>query len=431
MSLTATPQEFVHFLEQQKIEKFFFYTANGKLVASHPVLQPICDELSTNGDDYDGHEGFFFQIGPKSRVLLSACVHRTHRGPAAGGVRNWYYDNMNQFFRDGLRLSKGMTHKNALAGIWWGGGKGVIARNSGTGLLPTDAPELRRIVYEEYGVFMSQLRGCYVTAEDVGTSPQDMEAIFSKTRHTTCIPEHLGGSGNPSVATARGVVKGLEAAFAFHGKQISGSTIAVQGAGHVGLPLIGFLFELGAKKIIASDVDQHRKEAILKHFEGKNFELMIVDKSNLDILYLDVDGVCPCATGAILNPTTIPNIKTKIICGAANNQLLNMTTDDKLLQQRGITYVPDFLVNRMGIVNCADEHMGYIENDPKLDLHLGKTWDNAIYNLTLQILEKAKQTGQTSQQLSVALAEERSFINNPCYGHRSLDVVKYLVNGHY
>ena len=211
-------------------------------------------------------------MGPESQSLLSAVIHQTHRGPGAGGVRNWIYDSLESFLRDGLRLSKGMTHKNALAGIWWGGGKGVIARNSGQSLaLPMD-PQVRKTLYHEYGTFMSDLKGCYITAEDVGTTMTDMESIFTKTRYTTCIPQSLGGSGIPAIPTAQGVVRGLEAVFDFAGKSLVGSTIAVQGVGHVGSHLIRYLFEKGVSKIIgkrlhvfhsplsiASDVDPNNR----------------------------------------------------------------------------------------------------------------------------------------------------------------------------
>ncbi|KAJ3088161.1 hypothetical protein HK102_009423 [Quaeritorhiza haematococci] len=335
---------------------------------------------------------------------------------------------MEAFFRDGLRLSKGMTHKNALAGIWWGGGKGVMARNSGKGLSAQDASEHRQVVYEEYGEFISRLRGCYVTAEDVGTNVKDMEAVYSKTRYTTCIPFELGGSGNPSVPTARGVAKGLEAAFDHLGKNIEGATIAVQGAGHVGIPLIHFLFERGVKKIIASDIDGHRAEDIRKEFAGKEFELRIVDKSDMSILFEDVDAVCPCATGGILNAETIPKIRSKIVCGAANNQLRDIKKDDDLLKARNIIYVPDFLVNRMGIVNCCDEHMGSLENDPKLDQHLGRTWDNSIYNLLRKVLKDADATGTTPHKIAIKLADERSREVNLLYGHRGQVVIDTVVS---
>jgi glutamate dehydrogenase/leucine dehydrogenase len=307
---------------------------------SHPLLQPIADYFYAESDDFEAHEALFVQVGRTSRTLQSAVVHRTLRGAGAGGVRNWFYDTVEAMLRDGLRLSKGMTHKNALAGLWWGGGKGVIARNSGRGLLPTHSAAERQVVYEEYGEFMSVLRGCYVTAEDVGTSVKDMEHVFSKTRHTTCIPPAFGGSGNPSVPTARGVATALEAAFDHMGLPIKGSSIAVQGGmyaylsmnsvdwlytvGHVGSPLIHFLFDLGVGRIIASDVDTHRVESIMKEFAkyGDAFQFRLSDKSDMSILFEDVDAVSPCATGGILNSTTIPKIKAKIVCGAANNQLL-------------------------------------------------------------------------------------------------------------
>ncbi|KAJ1336889.1 hypothetical protein BSLG_006649 [Batrachochytrium salamandrivorans] len=376
--LALTPTAFVLLLKKSKVSSLHFATVNGKLIASHAFLQPIADFFQEESDDYDTHEGFFLQIGARSGVL--------------------------QFFRDGLRLSKGMTHKNALAGIWWGGGKGVMARNTGSGLMPGESAESRRIVYEEYGTFMSSLHGCYVTAEDVGTNVNDMAAIFSKTRHTTCIPAELGGSGNPSIPTARGVLRGIEAAFASNKKNIVGSTIAVQGAGHVGMPLIQFLFEIGVGKVIASDVDAHRAADIRKMFSSKNFELCIVEKSDNSILFLG-----------------------KIVCGAANNQLRDISKDDRLLAQHGITYLPDFLVNRMGIVNCCDEHMGVLDEDPKLEEHLGNEWDNAIFNLSLRVLKQAKDTGKTTQQIAIDLAEKRSMETNPLYGHRGVKIIKWLI----
>ena len=201
----------------------------GEVRASHPLLEPLARLLGEDRRDFDRHEGFFVQVAPETGVLQGASVHRTCRGQAAGGVRFWRYDTVEEYLRDGLRLARGMTHKNALAGLWWGGGKGVMAQ--GTGQDESD-PAVRRRIYEEYGELMTSLRGCYVTAEDVGTSVEDMAAIFSKTRFTTCIPPELGGSGNPSAPTARGVVRGMEAALHFLGMgDLKGKTVAVQGLG--------------------------------------------------------------------------------------------------------------------------------------------------------------------------------------------------------
>jgi hypothetical protein len=191
--LNCSPDEFSKLLQEHSLKSFYFKSEKGRFKASVDFLQPIADILA-NGQDYDNHEALFVQLS-STGVLQSACVHRSCRGPGAGGVRNWHYSTMLDFFSDGLRLSKGMTHKNALAGIWWGGGKGVMARNSGKGLLHDDSPHDRQLVYQDYGRFMTRLRGCYVTAEDVGTNVNDMAAIFSQTRYTTCIPPELGGSG--------------------------------------------------------------------------------------------------------------------------------------------------------------------------------------------------------------------------------------------
>ncbi|MEJ2720476.1 MAG: Glu/Leu/Phe/Val dehydrogenase dimerization domain-containing protein, partial [bacterium] len=183
---------------------------SGSVEASHPVIQPVADAIAADTRDYRRHEGCFFEIGRDSDHLLSAHVHWTMRGQAAGGVRYWGYDTVEGFVRDGLRLSRGMGQKNALAGLWWGGGKGVVARR--TGKDHRDG-EVRRAVYEDYGRFMTGLCGCYVTAEDAGTTPADMALVFSRTRHTTCIPRSFGGSGNPSILTGTGVVVAMEAAL--------------------------------------------------------------------------------------------------------------------------------------------------------------------------------------------------------------------------
>jgi glutamate dehydrogenase (NAD(P)+) len=199
----------------------------------------------------------FVQVAPETGVLQAAFVHRTCRGQGAGGVRFWRYATVGDFLRDGLRLARGMTLKNALAGLWWGGGKGVMAKGTGTS---EGASADRRRIYEEYGDFITSIQGCYVTAEDVGTSVEDMAAVFSRTRFTTCIPPALGGSGNPSVPTARGVVRGMEAALAHLGLgTLEGKTVAVQGLGHVGEPLVRFLLEKGVARILGSDIDPARQ----------------------------------------------------------------------------------------------------------------------------------------------------------------------------
>ncbi|CAG8494546.1 11202_t:CDS:10 [Paraglomus occultum] len=431
--LALSLPDFTSFLRSRGIFTFHaVYKADArKFATSHNVLDPILEYFRDEGIDFDSHEGIFGQIGPRSGVLQGAFIHRTCRGAGAGGVRNWSYKTVEDWFRDGLRLSRGMTHKNALAGIWWGGGKGLLARNTGIGLRQGNKLDGRKMVFEEYGSFMTALRGCYVTAEDVGTTDQDMAAIFSKTRFTTCIPHEFGGSGNPSGPTARGVLRGLEAALSYIGKSLEGATIAVQGVGHVGTKLVDLLLNKEVSHVIASDIDTSRinlaSKKLKKWADSGRLELKTISSQEDTILYEDVDAVAPCAVGGILNPQTIPKIKAKIICGAANNQLHDLMSDDKLLAERGIIYVPDFLVNRMGIVNCADEAVGYIDDDPNIEMHLGDSWDNSIYNLTKSILEESAKRNRTPQELSVELAERRSWEKNPIWGHRGIKIIDSLI----
>ena len=317
--LRQSPKKFVEHLKKENIFRFYFaYDPKSKKVrSSHPQLESIAKFIDTDNRDFMQHEGLFFQITQKFSVLQGAFVHRTRRGQAAGGVRYWQYETLEDYIRDGLRLSKGMTRKNALAGLWWGGGKGVMAENPD---VDKNDPEIRKYLYQEYGAFISSLKGCYVTAEDVGTHVSDMAQVFSRTRFTTCIPEEWGGSGNPSVPTARGVVAGMEAALEFLNLgNLQGKTIVVQGMGNVGGPLIKFLFDKKVKKVIAADVFSERVEMRKKEFSGKPLEARVADKKDFSLFREECDIFSPNATGAVLNPDTIPLLKTKIVCGIHEN----------------------------------------------------------------------------------------------------------------
>jgi len=424
---SISPEAFKDLLRDAGIWRFFLVwdEERGEVRASHPRLEPLARLLGEDRRDFDRHEGVFVQVAPETGVLQGAFVHRTCRGQAAGGVRFWRYDTVEEYLRDGLRLARGMTHKNALAGLWWGGGKGVMAL--GTGPDAADSV-VRRRVYEEYGELMTSLRGCYVTAEDVGTSVEDMAAIFTRTRFTTCIPPDLGGSGNPSAPTARGVVRGMEAALHFlEMGDLRGKTVAVQGLGHVGEPLVGLLHERGAGRVIGSDIDPGREAALRSRFPGLDLTVRVVERGDNSLLAEEADIVSPCATGAILGPATIPRIRAQIVCGAANNQLEDPEWDDARLLDAGVLYLPDFLVNRMGIVNCADEGSGYVNGDPAFERHLGDGWDNSIYRLSLKVLAEARGTGRTPARVALELAEERSFERHPIQGHRGVQIIRSLV----
>lgn len=397
-----------------------------RLVASHALLEPLARLLEADKRDFEQHEGVFLAIGSDTRALHGAFVHRTCRGQAAGGVRLWSYATVEDYLRDGLRLARGMTHKNALAGLWWGGGKGVIARETAEGI---DSRSRRDRLYEEYGALVSALRGCYVTAEDVGTAVEDMACVFRTTRFTTCIPPEVGGSGNPSVPTALGVVRGMEAALAHRGTPgLAGKSVAIEGLGHVGEPLVEFLLARGVIRIVGADVSAARVSAIGERF-GERVVARVVPCGDASILAEDVDIVSPCATGATLNPRSIPAIRARIVCGAANNQLEDPQRDDRSLADRGVTYVPDFLVNRMGIVTCADEESGSIDEDPRITRHLGESWDNAIFPLTLRVLREAEARGVSPHRVALEMAEARSLEPHPVWGHRGRTIIASLARG--
>lgn len=464
-----SPAAFRRLLADAGIGRFFLAWGEeaGDVRASHPELAPLARLLAADRRDFDRHEGIFVQVAPDTGVLQGAFIHRTCRGQAAGGVRFWRYDTVEEFLRDGLRLARGMTHKNALAGLWWGGGKGVMVDEQAA---PAGSPRRRRI-YEEYGDLLSSLRGCYVTAEDAGTSAEDMAAVFSRTRFTTCIPPALGGSGNPSAPTARGVVRGMEAALAHLGRGgLAGTTVAVQGLGHVGEPLVELLRERGVARVIGCDLDSARCEALRRRFAGPagsstagpgaviadagagpgaaggpggpaasfTFTARVAGRDDSWILEQPADVFAPCATGGVLGPRTIPRLAARIVCGAANNQLEDPERDDLLLQRRGVLYIPDFLVNRMGIVHCADEQYGYVgEEDPRIAAHLGTSpqaagagaadrWENSIYNLSLAILAEAARRGEPPARVALRLAESRSREPHPIWGHRGAAIIHAL-----
>ncbi len=392
---------------------------------SHPVLSDVAQALRSDSRDFHGHEACFFEIGLESGHLLGAFIHRTRRGQGAGGLRNWFYPTFEAFVRDGLRLSRGMGQKNALAGLWWGGGKGIVARQPNTDYRD---PNIRRRIYRDYGRFVTGLKGCYITAEDVGTTPADMEHVFHTTRHATCIPPRFGGSGNPSGLTAKGVVVAMEAALQRSGLgDLGGKTIAVQGLGNVASFMIEELLARGVARVVASDIFKSAVETAVERFGDSRVEARVTEAADLSILAEKCDILAPCAIGAVLNPATIPTIQAPIVCGAANNQLEDPARDADLLHERAILYVPDFLANRMGIVNCANEQYGVFEGDPVIQAHLDRETPWGVFQRSLEVFERATVSGRTPAAEAELLADELSEELHPIWGHRGFQIVRHLV----
>lgn len=403
---------------ENNIYHAFIVFENGEFTLSHPkILKPIQSffELS---QDFADHEGIFIGREDGLETLFFAFVHDTRRGLAQGGLRFSKYNTLADLLVDGLRLSQGMTRKNALAGLWWGGGKGIMAFPpdiNSTEDLKTGT-ERRRKFFEAYGRFIASLGGVYYTAEDVGTNTDDMNALLSQNRFTTCISSTNGGSGNPSPFTARGVFRAMQAAW----KVISGTDdlkgvkVAVQGAGNVGYPLIKYLYEVGAK-IWFCEFSQTRIEQALQEMP----ELTLVKAE--EIFDLDVDVFAPCAIGAQVNSQTIPRLKVKLVCGAANNILKEPDSDSLLLKEKGIAFVPDFVCNRMGIINCADEWYGYLSEDIRVAAE-------KVYPDTLRVFKYAKNRSVTTMKAAIDLADISASELHPLILHRGRRIIDHLIN---
>lgn len=398
--------------------------AEQRVVTSGPWLAELAEWLAADKRDFHQHEGLFFAVGPETGALFGAFVHSTVRGQAAGGLRHWPYATVESLIRDGLRLSLGMSRKNSLAGLWWGGGKGIIARQDGERFRN---PTYRRTLFREYGSFTTSLRGAYITAEDVGTTPEDIGSIHETTRFAISIPPSVGGSGNPSPATARGVVCAMEGALDYSGAgSLAGKTVAMQGAGNVATFMMEELIARGVGRVIATEISPERCAMLRDRFAGKPIEIRQSSPDDLSIFAEPCDVLAPCALGGVLRPETIPMIAAPIVCGAANNQLLDDRRDNRALLERGILYVPDFVANRMGIVYCANEQYGHLPDDPAINRHYSRDWDNAVFVVTKRILELSKRDGITTSEAANQLADEGCKQPHPMWGHRGRAIIDGL-----
>jgi leucine dehydrogenase len=310
-------------------------------------------------------------------------VHSTALGPAVGGTRYWSYKTEDEAMTDVLRLARGMTYKNALAGLPFGGGKSIIMRD--------DQARDREELFRAHGRMVNSLAGKYITAEDVGTSPVDMEYVLKETSYVGGLQ---GRSGDPSPHTARGVFRAMQAAakYKWGTDDLAGKTVAIQGCGHVGYFLAGELARVGAK-LIVTDVDPAKvKRAVDDHGAST--------VAPEEIYSAAADIFAPCALGGVLNDQTIPRLKAALVVGGANNQLLE-PRHGVLLEQRGIVYAPDYAANAGGVINgCCREMLGW-----GIPETLAKT--DAIYDTLLKIFTLAEREKIPTYQAADRLAEER------------------------
>lgn len=330
-----------------------------------------------------GHEQVLFCNDAKTGLKAIIAVHNTVLGPALGGTRMWKYDNEADALHDVLRLSRGMTYKNSISGLDLGGGKAVIIGDART--MKSEA------LFRRFGQFVNGLAGKYITAEDVGISPDDMVHVSKETNHVVGLP---GKSGDPSPVTAYGVYMGMKACakMQFGTDSLNGKTVAVQGVGHVGQYLVKHLAAEGAK-IFITDIHEETLKKVAETYGAS----VVAPQEIYDV---PMDIYAPCALGATVNDDTLARLTCSIISGAANNQLADEQKHGMAVMEKGILYAPDYAINAGGVINCFSEVSG-------LSLEWSHQKAGEIYQTIYQILERSKNEGIPTYQIANRMAEER------------------------
>ncbi len=334
--------------------------------------------------EFDNHESLHFFHDEATGLKAIIAIHSTALGPAAGGCRRWIYPSNADALTDALRLSRGMTYKNAVAGLKFGGGKAVI--------LGSEKAPKSPALFTAFGRVVDSLGGRYITAEDVGCSVDDMRHVREQTEFVSGLPQSgSNAGGDPSPWTAIGCLQGIQAAV--HSRlgadSLKGIRIAVQGVGHVGLHLCRLLHQEGAE-LFVSDVNR-------ENLRTARAELPVTEIPPKELLYADVDVLAPCALGNILTSTTIPKIRAKVIAGAANNQLAT-AADGARLAERDILYAPDYVINAGGIISVAREYYGSSsEDEVRADVY-------RIRDRLQAIFDEARSSGRPTNELADELA---------------------------
>jgi leucine dehydrogenase len=329
-----------------------------------------------------GHEQVVLCHDHSAEYRAIIAIHSTTLGPALGGTRFWQYATDEEAIVDALRLARGMTYKNAVAGLNLGGGKSVLIGDNRTAN--------REMIFRAHGRFVESLGGRYITAEDVGTSTADMDFVHMETDYVTGL---AGRSGDPSPVTAHGVFRAIQASakWCWSSDDLHGKTVSVQGCGHVGYHLAKELNQAGAK-LVVTDIDAERVKRVVSEFGA-------VAVAADDIYAVPADIFAPCALGAVINDKTIPQLRVEIVAGAANNQLQDERHGDEL-HRRGIRYAPDYVANAGGVINVYSELAGWSS---------ARAFRKAdeIYETILRVFSIAKQEGVATHEAADRLAEQR------------------------
>ncbi|MGH7668488.1 MAG: Leu/Phe/Val dehydrogenase [Gemmatimonadaceae bacterium] len=329
-----------------------------------------------------GHEQLVLCQDSASGYRGIIAIHSTTLGPALGGTRFWTYASDDDAIVDALRLARGMTYKNAVAGLNLGGGKSVIIGDNKT----TD----REMLFRAHGRFVESLGGRYITAEDVGTSTADMDFVHMDTEYVTGL---AGRSGDPSPVTAHGVFRAIQASarVKWGSDDLTGKTVSVQGCGHVGYFLSKELHDAGAK-LVVTDIDAERVKRVVSEFGARGVELENIYSAESDIF-------APCALGAVINDKTLPQLKVEIVAGSANNQLLEERHGDAL-DKKGILYAPDYVANAGGVINVYSELAGWT---PERAFRKA----DEIYDTVLRVFHIAERDKLPTYKAADRLAEMR------------------------
>lgn len=330
----------------------------------------------------EGHEQVLFGEDPAANYRAIIAIHDTTLGPALGGTRLWRYRSDEEALTDALRLSRGMTYKNALAGLPLGGGKSVI-------LSPAKITD-RESLFRAHGRFVETLKGRYITAEDVATTTADMDCVSLETAHVVGLE---GRSGDPSPITAQGVFRAIlaSAKYRWGSDDVAGRTVTLQGCGSVGYHLARELHDAGAK-LIVTDIDRKRVENIVRDFDAEAVEPE-------DIYDVRADIFAPCALGGVINDRTLAQLKVEIVAGAANNQLLE-DRHGEALAERGILYAPDYVANAGGVINVCIGALGWERERVTSKV-------KEIYDTLLNVFKTAEREGIPTSKAADQLAERR------------------------
>ena len=342
----------------------------------------IFDAITKNG-----HEQIVLCHDEATNLRAVIAIHNTILGPALGGCRMWPFESEEEAISDALRLSRGMTYKNAAAGLNLGGGKAVIIGDPNK--------DKSEALFRAFGRFVQSLGGRYITAEDVGTSVEDMEQIKMETEFVSGLPPEFGGSGDPSPFTALGTFEGIKASVKYRlkKKDLRDIKVAVQGLGHVGYYLCEMLHEAGAE-LIVTDIFEEKVDRVVNEFGATAV-------SGDEIYGVDAEVFAPCALGAIVNDETIKRLKFQVIAGGANNQLLDEKIHGQKLKEKNILYAPDYLINAGGVTNVYFEVINEYNKD-----RVTKKVKN-IYNILMEVYRIADQQNITTVEAAAHFAEKR------------------------